>query len=176
MRITDTALPGVRLIESEPRHDERGWFVATFRASELAAAGLDVTVRQCASSHNDQAGTIRGMHFQSGADAESKYVRCTRGRAFDVVVDLRRESPTFRKWVAHELTAGDNRMLYIPPGCAHGFQTLEDDTELSYFLSHEFREGRDLGVRWDDPAFGIRWPRACEVISRRDATFPDVVP
>lgn len=176
MKVIPTELPGVRLIELEPVRDDRGWFIATFRASALRAAGLDATIAQCASSHNHRAGTLRGVHFQAGADAESKYVRCTRGRTFDVVLDLRRDSPTFRKWMGLELAANDHRMVYIPPGCAHGFLTLEDDTELSYFLSHEYRAGRDLGVRWNDPAFGIRWPRAVAVISPRDAAFPDFVP
>lgn len=175
MIVRDSAIPGVRIIELEPTRDDRGSFTAFFRESVARAHGMDATIRQCANSHNLGAGTIRGVHFQAGGDAESKYVRCVSGRAYDVILDLRRDSPAFLKWMAIELAAGDDRMLYVPAGCAHGFQTLTDNTELSYLLTEEFRAGRDLGVRWNDPAFGIVWPTPCTVMSDRDATYPDFV-
>jgi len=175
MIVRDTALPGVRLIALEPTRDERGSFTAFFRESVAREHGMVSIIRQCANSHNLRAGTIRGVHFQAGADAESKYVRCVAGRAYDVVLDLRRNSPTFLKWIATELAAGDDQMLYVPAGCAHGFQTLADNTELSYLLTEEFRAGRDIGVRWNDPAFGILWPATCTMMSDRDASYPDFV-
>ena len=175
MIVQGTAIPGVRIIALEPQRDDRGSFTAFFKESVARAHGMEATIRQCANSHNARAGTIRGVHYQAGADAESKYVRCVAGRAYDVVLDLRRESPAFRKWIAVELAAGDDRMLYLPAGCAHGFQTLEDNTELAYLLTEEFRAGRDIGVRWNDPAFAIAWPAPCTMMSERDATYPDFV-
>ena len=175
MIVRDTALPGVRTIQLEPKSDARGSFTAFFRASVARDHGMEATIRQCANSRNLRAGTIRGVHFQADADAESKYVRCVAGRAYDVILDLRRDSPAFRKWIAIELGAGDDLMLYLPAGCAHGFQTLADNTELSYLLTEEFRPGRDLGVRWNDPAFAIAWPAPCTMMSDRDASYPDFV-
>ena len=175
MNVRDTALPGVRLISLDPRSDNRGSFTAFFRESVAREHGMESTIRQCANSLNLLAGTIRGVHYQAGADAESKYVRCTGGRAYDVVLDLRRDSPKFLKWMSIELAAGDDQILYLPAGVAHGFQTLADNTELSYLLTEEFRRGRDLGVRWDDPAFGIVWPAPCTVMSHRDSAYADYV-
>ena len=175
MIVRDTSLVGVKNIELEPKHDDRGSFTALFRQSVARTHELEATIRQCAISHNPRAGTIRGVHFQGGADAESKYIRCVSGRAYDVILDLRRDSPDFLKWIAVELAGGDNQMLYVPAGCAHGFQSLADDTEVSYLLTEEFRTGRDLGVRWNDPAFGIQWPAPCTIISDRDASYPDFV-
>lgn len=175
MIVRDTALPGVRSIELEPKHDDRGAFTLVFQQSVAHSHGMESTIRQCSNSHNLRAGTIRGMHFQAGVDAESKYVRCVSGRAYDVILDLRRDSPGFLKWMAIELAGGDNQMIYVPAGCAHGFQTLADNTEITYLLTEEFRAERNLGVRWNDPTFGIHWPAPCTMIADRDATYADFV-
>jgi len=171
--VTPTKLAGVVTIDLTPAGDARGFFARAFSVSEMTAFGLATAIAQTGVSWNATAGTVRGMHYQEGADGEAKYVRCTAGRVHDVVVDLRPGSPTYRAWIATELSAANRRQLFIPPGCAHGFQTLDDDTEVFYLLSHEHRPARDRGARWDDPAFGIAWPLRCRVISPRDAAWPD---
>ena len=176
MRFTPTALPGVYVIEAEPLGDERGSFARTFCAEDFARHGLTATISQCSVSHNHRAGTLRGMHYQAQPHAEAKLVRCTRGAIFDVALDLRVESPAFRRWVGIELRARELRMLYVPEGCAHGFQTLADDTEVAYQISVAHVPAAARGVRWDDPAFAIAWP-LCDkrILSARDTAYPDFV-
>ena len=167
------ALPRLLVIEPERKADERGWFARTWCRREFAAAGLTFEPVQCSASFNAAAGTLRGMHYQAAPDAEAKIVRCTRGRVFDVAVDLRPDSPTFRGWHAEELSADNGRAILVPAGCAHGFLTLEEASEVFYMIDAEHRPDSARGVRWDDPAFGIRWPRPPAVVSNRDRKWPD---
>lgn len=172
MKFTPTKLAGVWLVDMERREDERGWFARTWCAEEFAAHGLPTGFSQCSTSFNRRRGTLRGMHYQIAPHAEAKLVRCVRGAMFDVALDLRPESATFKQWVAAELTAENGRGLFIPEGCAHGFQTLADDTEVFYQIAGAYHPVSGRGVRWDDPAFGIRWPSphdAC--LSPRDSTL-----
>lgn len=161
------------MVTLERNGDDRGWFARTFSREEFEAHGLDPDVVHANTSFNARAGTLRGMHYQADPHGESKLIRCTRGAIYDVVVDLRRDSATFGAWYGIELRPDDDRMLYVPPGLAHGFQTLEDATEVSYLMSHEYVPSHARGVRWDDPAFGIDWPPAQRTISERDLTFAD---
>lgn len=158
-------------MESERFEDERGYFARTFVAEEFAARGLDPRVAQTAVSFNKRKGTLRGMHCQAAPYEQAKLVRCARGAIYDVVVDLRPESPTCRNWVSVELRGSEERMLYVPGNCAHGFLTLEDDTEVLYQLSTAHHAPAERGVRWDDAAFGIAWPFAPTVLSERDRSF-----
>jgi dTDP-4-dehydrorhamnose 3,5-epimerase len=175
MRFLPTELPGVFVIEVEPRADERGLFARTYCRDEFRARGLCTEWVQCNVSVNARAGTLRGMHWQAAPNEEAKLVRCTSGAAFDVAVDLRAGSPTYRKWVAVELTAANRRAVYIPGGCAHGFQALADGTELFYQMSTRYVPEAARGARWDDPALGIAWPPCAErVIAPRDLAFPDL--
>jgi dTDP-4-dehydrorhamnose 3,5-epimerase len=170
---TETPIGGAHLVELEPHGDERGWFARTFDREEFERRGLEPAVVQCNTSYSERAGTVRGMHLQSEPHGEPKLVRCTRGAIFDVIVDLRPHSPTHRDWYGIELTPDNERMLYIPVGVAHGFQTLADGSEVSYQMGHAYVPDSARGVRWDDPAFGIDWPAAPElVISERDASYP----
>jgi len=174
-----TDLPGVVLVELEPLRDERGSFARTFDADTFAAHGLDPRVVQCNTSYNLRAGTLRGLHYQAPPHAEGKLVRCIRGRVFDVVVDLRPDSPTHRRWLGLELDAGSTRSLFIPAGCAHGFQTLLDHSEVHYQMTAPYVPAAARGVRFDDPAFAIRWPPPPGgrlIISERDRAFPDYAP
>jgi dTDP-4-dehydrorhamnose 3,5-epimerase len=171
--VRPTAVDGVVLIEPERIEDERGFFARTFCAAEFAALGLDARIAQCSVSFNPRRGTLRGLHFQPAPHAEAKLVRCTAGAVLDVAVDLRPQSPTFRRHVALELNARTHLALYVPEGVAHGFQTLTDDTEVLYQISTPYRPEAAAGVRWDDPAFAIAWPLPVTVISSRDRTYPD---
>lgn len=173
MKFTETPIAGAFLIDIEPVEDERGFFARTFDAGKLRRRGLQPHVEQCSISYNRRKGTVRGMHYQRSPHAETKLVRCTQGAVYDVVIDLRPASPSFRQWFAAELTAHNHRMLYVPEGLAHGFQTLEDDTEVSYQISEAWQPGAAAGVRWNDPAFAIRWPLEVTVIAERDRTYPD---
>jgi dTDP-4-dehydrorhamnose 3,5-epimerase len=176
MRFVETELPGVWVIELEPVADDRGWFARMFDAGEFEARGLDATVVQCNASFNARAGTLRGMHYQEEPHGEPKLVRCTRGAIFDVAVDLRPESPAFRRWHAVDLTADNNLLFYLPRGVAHGFQTLADGSEVLYLMGHEYIQESARGVRWDDPAFGIAWPELPvgeRIMSARDQSYPD---
>jgi dTDP-4-dehydrorhamnose 3,5-epimerase len=172
----ETAIPGVVVVEPAPARDDRGFFARLHCPQAFAAAGRPFEPVQTSLSHNARAGTLRGMHYQAAPYAETKLVRCTRGRAFDVAVDLRPESPTYRRWVGVELDPAGARAVLIPEGIAHGFITLEDDTDLLYQIAPAYTPGHDRGVRWDDPAFGIAWPRPPAVISARDAAYPDYRP
>jgi len=170
----ETRLPGAFIVELQRLHDERGFFSRSFCRQEFVERGLNPDVAQCSISFNRHAGTLRGMHYQEAPYAEEKLIRCTRGRLYDVIVDLRRESPTFTQWIALELTGDSGPMLYVPKGCAHGFQTLEDNTEVFYQMSEFYHPEAARGVRWNDPAFGIQWPAGIqEIMSERDRNWPD---
>lgn len=173
MKFHPTPLAGAFVVEIEPKGDERGFFARTFCAGEFAARGLDPAAVQISISFNRKAGTLRGMHWQAEPHAETKLVRCTRGALHDVVVDLRPDSPTFRRSYGLQLDAESRRALYIPKGLAHGFLTLEDDTEILYQMSVPFAPDGGRGARWNDPAFGIVWPFAPLHMNDRDRTWPD---
>jgi dTDP-4-dehydrorhamnose 3,5-epimerase len=176
MRFTPLAVPGAFLIELERREDTRGFFARTFCEEEFRAHGLDPVMRQCNVSWNRLRGTLRGIHFQREPHPEAKLVRCTRGAAFDVVVDLRRDSPAWRKWASVELTADVRNAVYIPAGCGHGFQTLADDTELFYQMSELYYAPLADGIHWKDPAVGIAWPIVPPIVSERDDAYPNLEP
>ena len=173
MHFLSTDLPGVFVVEMEPREDERGSFARSWCQNEFAAQGLDTRLAQCSISYNTRRGTLRGMHFQTEPYSEVKLVRCTAGGIYDVAVDLRPASPTFRQWTATELTAENRRALYVPFGCAHGFQTLTDGAEILYYMSEFYHAEAASGVRWNDPAFSIEWPIADPFMSERDAGYSD---
>lgn len=173
MRITETKLKGAVLVEVERFEDERGFFARTWSQREFAAHGLNPRLVECNISFNKKKGTLRGMHYQAAPHGQAKLVRCTAGAIYDVIIDLRRESPTFKQWVAVELTAHNRLMLYIPEEFAHGFQTLSDDTEVLYQMSEFYAPESARGVRWDDPAFGIEWPPDERTIIARDQQYPD---
>jgi dTDP-4-dehydrorhamnose 3,5-epimerase len=173
VKFTETPLAGAFVIELELLRDERGFFARTFDADQFREHGLEPAVAQCNTSFNERAGTLRGLHYQADPDGERKLVRCTRGVIYDVIVDLRADSETYCRWFAVELSADNARQLYVPKGLAHGFQTLTDDSEVAYQMSHVHVPGQARGVRWNDPAFGIEWPEAERTISDRDAAFPD---
>ena len=173
MIFQETTLKGAFVIEPERRHDERGFFARTWCQREFAAEGLLPEWVQCNISFSRQRGTLRGMHYQAAPYEEAKLVRCTMGAIYDVIIDLRPESPTFRQWLGVELTAGNRRMLFIPQGFAHGFQTLTHDTEVFYQMSQFYAPEYGRGVRWDDPAFQVSWPAEKRIISERDRGFPD---
>lgn len=166
-------LPDVYEIQIEPHLDERGFFARTWCKKEFEANGLNSALVQCSISFNKKKGTLRGIHYQAEPYAEAKLVQCTRGAIYDVVVDLRRSSPAFKNWVAVVLTDENRKALYIPEGCAHGFLTLEHDTEVLYQMSEFYHAESARGVRWNDPAFGVTWPGNVEVISERDRNYPD---
>ena len=217
MIFTETNLKGAYLIEIEPIEDERGFFARSFCQEEVRLHGINMNIAQCNISFNKKKGTLRGMHYQAAPYEEAKLVRCVRGAIYDVIIDLRPDSPTYCKWIAVELTglgfqfAADSSqmtayspqlaahssqltaqgspsaayslpltaycylMLYIPQGFAHGFLTLEDDTEVFYQMSEFYAPGYGRGIRWNDPAFGITWPGEINVISDQDLTYPDFV-
>jgi dTDP-4-dehydrorhamnose 3,5-epimerase len=172
MNIAESPLPGTFVVDIEPASDERGFFARVFCAQEFAARGLVSTMSQCSVSFNAHRGTLRGLHFQAAPHDEEKLVRCTAGAIFDVVVDIRPESPTYRRWFGAELTAENHRAMYIAKGFAHGFISLRDDTEVFYMISEPYAPGFGRGLRWNDPAFGIIWPLEPTVISTRDAAYP----
>lgn len=167
----ETKLPGVVEIRIEPKADERGFFARTWCQKEFETQGLNPRLVQCSLSFNLRKGTLRGIHYQVAPFAEAKLVRCTRGSVYDVIVDLRAQSPTFKNWVAVVLTSESRNMVYVPEGCAHGFLTLEDETEVFYQMSQFYDAESARGVRWDDPAFRIAWPEKVAVISERDRTY-----
>jgi dTDP-4-dehydrorhamnose 3,5-epimerase len=169
----ETKLPGAFVIEPEKHEDQRGFMVRTFCQREFEAHGLNSQVAQCNSSFNKYKGTLRGMHFQVAPFAQAKLVRCTAGSIYDVIIDLRHTSPTFKQYFAVELSAQNRRLFYIPEDFAHGFQTLEDNTDVFYQMSQFYSAEHARGVRWDDPAFDIKWPAAERTILERDRTYPD---
>ncbi|PSJ58643.1 dTDP-4-dehydrorhamnose 3,5-epimerase [Pseudaminobacter soli (ex Li et al. 2025)] len=172
MRFFETKLSGAWLIEPEPIVDERGSFMRTFCARELGERGLETRFVQNSQSENSFKGTLRGMHFQLAPHAEVKLVSCIRGAIYDVIIDLRPSSPSRYKWAGFELTSQNRRQLYIPAGFAHGFQTLTDDTGVSYLISEFYARQASVGVRFDDPAFGIDWPMAPTAMSDKDRNWP----
>lgn len=163
------------MIEAEKHEDERGFFARSFCRREFEAHGLNTNVAQCNISFNKRKGTLRGMHFQAAPFAEAKLVRCTAGSIYDVIVDLRKGSRSFKEHFATELSAANRKMLYIPEEFAHGFQTLEDNTEVFYQMSEVYSAEHARGVRWNDPAFGIQWPEAQRIMNERDRNYPDFV-
>lgn len=173
MRFTPTELAGVVRVEADPHADERGLFARLHCPDEFQAAGVAFAPAQTSVSRNPSPHTLRGLHYQPAPHGETKLVRVTRGRIFDVAVDLRPASPTYRRWTAAELSADNLAALLIPEGVAHGFLTLEADTDVLYQIAPKFSPGHEAGVRWDDPAFGIAWPAPPAMISDRDATYPD---
>ena len=176
MIFSETAIPGVVVVELERLEDERGFFARAFCAEEFAAHGLVASFVQANLAHNTRRGTLRGLHYQAAPAPETRLVRCTRGAIFDVAVDLRPESASYCRWTGHQLDARNHRALYIPAGCAHGLLTLEDHSEVSYLMGAAYAPELARGVRWNDPAFAIDWPFEPAVISRRDAGFPDFAP
>lgn len=173
MRFTESPIAGVFAIDLDPVEDPRGFFARTFCEEEFRARGLEPHFSQCSIAFTTRRGTLRGMHYQREPHGEVKLIRCTRGAVYDAVIDLRPGSPTFRHWFAVELTADNRRMLYVPKGLAHGYQTLEDQTEISYHMSTPYHPESAAGVRWNDPAFGIPWPLPVTVIAERDDAYPD---
>lgn len=173
MLFTSTELSGVVIVDIAGITDERGYFSRTFCADEFGRVGLPTIFPQCSLSFNRRRGTLRGLHWQGDPFPEGKLVRCTSGAILDVAVDLRPLSPTYRHWIGVELTGQNGRALYIPPGFAHGFQTLADESEVFYQISERYRPELACGVRWNDPAFDIRWPIADPIMSPRDAAYPD---
>lgn len=171
MNFHELRLKGAYLIELEKLEDERGFFARSFCQKEFTVAGLEPCIAQCNISYNKIKGTLRGMHYQIAPYAEVKLVHCTRGAIYDVIVDLRPESSTFWEWAAFELNESNNRLLYVPKGFAHGFQTLEDNTEVFYQISEYYHPESAKGFRFDDPALGIEWPMVCSAISERDMSY-----
>jgi len=172
--VQTTPLAGVFIIEPERHTDERGFFARVWCAEELAAKGLCTRIVQCSVSFTHKRGTLRGLHYQAAPHEEIRWVRCTRGAIYDVALDLRPDSPTYRKWFAVELSEENRRTFYVPEGFAHGFQSLVDDAEVHYQMSTVYVPDAARGVRWNDPAFAIDWPmREGVILSERDASYPD---
>jgi dTDP-4-dehydrorhamnose 3,5-epimerase len=171
-----TGLRGVVLVRSAPAADERGSFVRIWCARTFAAAGITAAMVQTSLATNPTAGTLRGLHFQRAPSREGKLVRCVRGAIVDVAVDLRPDSPTFRRHVQAELSAVNASALYIPPGCAHGYLTLAPDSDVLYHMNDDYQPELAAGCRWNDPAFGIDWPAVPQLIGARDASYPDFDP
>ncbi|MGB7949258.1 MAG: dTDP-4-dehydrorhamnose 3,5-epimerase, partial [Candidatus Binatia bacterium] len=173
MIFSETKLQGAFIIDPQKLEDDRGFFARSWCQREAAAYGLHPQWVQCNVSFNKKKATLRGMHYQCAPSEEAKLVRCTRGAIYDVIIDLRPTSSTYRKWLAVELTAENRRMLYIPEGFAHGFLTLDDNTEIFYQMAEFYVPACARGVRWNDSAFGIKWPMEASVISDKDRNYPD---
>jgi dTDP-4-dehydrorhamnose 3,5-epimerase len=172
----ELSLPGAYLVEIEPRADERGFFARTFCEDEFAAAGLLTRFPQASVSYNARRGTVRGMHFQAAPHEETKLVRCLAGAVYDVIVDLRPESPTYLRSIGVELTAKNRSALYVPKGFAHGFQSLQDDSELLYMIDEGYVSNAARGIRWNDPSIDVQWHDPIRVIAEKDNEFPDLIP
>jgi dTDP-4-dehydrorhamnose 3,5-epimerase len=173
MTFLETKLPRVVELQLEPKTDERGFFARSWCQREFEEHGLNPKIVQCSVSFNERRGTLRGIHYQADPHPEAKVVRCTRGAIYDVVVDLRPNSRTFKQWIGRVLSDVNRYMLYVPEGCGHGFLTLEPETEVYYQMSEFYHQELARGVRWNDPAFQILWPEKVEVISNRDSAYPD---
>ncbi len=173
MKFTETNLKGAYIIEPEPTTDERGFFARSWDVNEFKKNGLNSNIVQSSISYNKLKGTVRGMHYQIKPYEETKLVRCTQGSAFEVILDLRPKSETFLKWASVELTSNNYKMIYAPEGCALGFQTLENNTELIYQMSQFYTPEFQRGIRWNDTYFNIKWPLKSTVISKRDTAFLD---
>jgi len=172
MIFTPSTLAGALIVDVARLEDERGFFGRSFCEAEFAAQGVAVHMRQCSISYNARRGTLRGLHYQTPPHEEAKLVRCTAGAIFDVIVDIRPVSPTYRRWFGVELTAANRRALFVPEGFAHGFISLTEDSEVLYMISEPFAPGFGRGLRWNDPVLAIEWPLAPTVVSARDAQFP----
>ncbi|HSE41939.1 MAG TPA: dTDP-4-dehydrorhamnose 3,5-epimerase [Acidobacteriota bacterium] len=173
MIFSETELKGAYLIEPERKEDNRGFFARTYCVNEFKEFGLNTNLVQCSISFNKKKGTLRGMHFQIAPYEEAKVVRCTKGEIFDVIIDLRPNSKTFKKHISAVLTEQNRKMLYVPEGFAHGFQTLTDNAEVFYQMSQLYSPDYARGVRWNDPVFGIVWPQDDRIIIERDRNYPD---
>jgi dTDP-4-dehydrorhamnose 3,5-epimerase len=171
MRLAETPIPGVLMLEADVAADDRGYFCSRFSSAGLAERGITFSLDQAAFSYNAACATLRGMHFQAEPHPQAKVVYCQRGRLYDVVVDVRTGSPTRHRWFGLELSADNRQALYIPPGIAHGFLTLEEATEIAYLISGRHARECERGLRWDDPVIGIRWPCLPGQVSERDRTF-----
>ena len=169
-------IPGAFVVDLERREDERGFFARVWCREEFAAVGMDSEIVQASLSHNRLAGTLRGLHFARAPAREGKIVRCERGRIFDVIIDLRPDSPAYLRHFSIELDEQRRSSLYVPPGVAHGFQTLADDSDVLYLMTEAYRPELGDGVRFDDPMFGIRWPRSVSLMAERDRSYPDYRP
>ena len=173
MKFTKTGLDGAYVIEIEPHYDDRGFFARAGCRREFETMGIQFNFVQANIAFSNKKGTLRGMHFQKAPHAEAKFLRCVRGAVFDVMIDLRHDSPTFKKWFGIELTADNHKMVFIPEGFAHGYLTTVDDTEVFYLVSAFYSPDAEGGVRWDDPAFGIKWPMTGHlIISEKDRSLP----
>lgn len=172
MRFSSTTLSDALLVTLEPAHDDRGFFARSFNVEEFACRGLETNFPQHSVSYSERAGTLRGMHYQLDPASEVKLVRCTRGLVHDVIVDIRRQSPTYGKWHAFTLSAENRSQLYIPKGFAHGFQTLSDNVEMNYLISEPYQPELARGFRYDDSTFAIDWPLSVTAISRKDLEWP----
>jgi dTDP-4-dehydrorhamnose 3,5-epimerase len=174
MIFSKTDIVGVFLIELQKKEDLRGFFECVFRQKEFFDHGIDFSVIQANESFTEKKGAVRGLHFQKPPFEEDKLVRCSRGKIFDVALDIRKNSPTFGKWFATELSEENQRMLLIPKGCAHGFQTLTENCLISYFVSQQYSPSYEAGIRWDDPFHQISWPiTPPTIMSEKDASWPD---
>ncbi|MDH3599760.1 MAG: dTDP-4-dehydrorhamnose 3,5-epimerase [Candidatus Tectomicrobia bacterium] len=174
MHFSPTALPDAYIIDLQPHQDERGFFARAWCQQEFAKYGLSTQLAQCNMALSHRAGTLRGMHYQISPHEESKLVRCTKGALYDVIIDLRLHSVTYLQWIGVELTANNYRMLYVPEGFAHGYQTLCDETEVFYQVSQCYQPGAEQAVRWNDPAFSIEWPETNDrTMSDKDRNWPD---
>jgi len=172
MIFTQTKLPGSYIIDLEPHHDERGFFARAWCEGEFTEHGLNPYIKQCNISFNPKKGTLRGMHYQADPYGEVKLVRCTKGKIYDVIIDIRIDSPTYKQYLAVELSEDNRRMLYIPEGFAHGFQTLTDNVEVFYQMAQSYVPGSARGIRWNDPLFKIEWPEISNrIISERDEQY-----
>lgn len=176
MRFSPLAVSGARLVEAEPHVDDRGSFARAWCRREFAGAGLDVDFVQANVARSRAAGTLRGLHWQEEPHAEAKLVRCTRGAVYDVIADVRPGSPTFLEWSGVELEAGDGRQVFVPAGCAHGYQALREGTEIFYMVSAYYAPESERGIRWDDPAFEVEWPMAPTEVSDKDRSWPAFEP
>jgi dTDP-4-dehydrorhamnose 3,5-epimerase len=174
MIFRETKLAGAFIVEPERFEDERGFFAHLWSEREFAERGLEPRLVECSISFNRKRGTLRGLHYQAAPDGQAKLVRCSMGSIYDVILDLRAGSPTFKEWVGVELNAENRLMLYIPKDFAHGFQTLADDTEVFYQMSNVYAPHSARGVRWNDPAFDIHWPPDERIILERDRNYPDL--
>lgn len=171
MNFQESPLAGAFIIDMDRLEDERGFFARSYCVEEFIAHGLTATMPQSSVSLNTRLGTLRGLHYRAAPHAEDKLVRCTAGAIYDVIVDMRPDSPTLRRWFAVELSAANHRSVFVPKGVAHGYMTLRDETEVLYMISTPYVPGFDRGVRWNDPAIGISWPMAPVVMSARDASY-----
>lgn len=173
MKFSELAIQGVFLVEPNLQTDERGFFARTVCSDEFSHHGLPTHYCQSSISFNTKLGTLRGMHYQVAPSQEQKLVRCTQGALYDVVIDVRKKSPTFKKWLSVNLSAANRLALAIPPGCAHGFLTLSDNTEVLYLMSEPYHADLATGIRWNDPTFAVSWPLVPRIMSERDTTYPD---